>query len=364
VSTPRDVLADAQRFYRRSVYRSWVHGYLSGRFLAGMIGPAGVGYAPKGWAATSDHLRQLGHDLESIVAAGVAVHTNRGLRDVMRDRLIFRVHDHTGNLVAFLGRANPATDPRVPKYLNTPTTGLYDKRSTLYGLGEQSDRLRAGAVPLIVEGPMDKLAVDRAVTQSSANVVALASCGTSLTGEHLARIASVTEAPVWFCFDSDLAGRAATLRVWELTRDAGRARQMVVRLPAGHDPASVHPRVLNAAIAAATPLSVVAAECQLSVWGKPDNPVRAAWLVAELARRDASRIAPEDAGLWITTLARHSGLPIADVQASLLDAISSPPISRLRDACFPVAGPSARPHPPPAPIRQHQPAGSAAGWER
>ena len=37
MSTPRDVLADTQRFYRKCVHRSWVHGYLSNRYLAGMI---------------------------------------------------------------------------------------------------------------------------------------------------------------------------------------------------------------------------------------------------------------------------------------------------------------------------------------
>lgn len=207
MNTPRDLLADTQRFYRKCVHRSWVHGYLSNRYLAGMIAPAGIGYAPRGWTATSDHLRQLGHAPETIVAAGVAVQTERGLRDVMRDRLTFPVHDHTGNLVAFLGRANPDADAEVPKYLNTPATDLYNKRSTLYGLGERFDALRNGATPLIVEGPMDKLDTDRAVAKSGTSIVAMASCGTSLTREHLARIASVTATPVWVCFDSDQAGQ-------------------------------------------------------------------------------------------------------------------------------------------------------------
>ena len=363
MSTPRDVLADTQRFYRKCVYRSWVHGYMSNRYLAGMIAPAGIGYAPKGWTATSDHLRQLGHDPEAIVTAGVAVQTKRGLRDVMRDRLMFPVHDHTGNLVAFLGRANPDADAGVPKYLNTPGTKLYNKRSTLYGLGERLDALRDGAVPLIVEGPMDKLATDRAVAESGANVVALASCGTSLTREHLARISSVTSTPVWFCFDSDQAGRTATLRAWEMTQGAGRARQMVVRLPKGHDPASVHPRTLNAAIADAAPMSVAVAETQLAEWGRPDNPVRAAFMVSELARRDCGRIAADDAGLWICAVARATGVPVVDVQASLLDAISAPAISQLHDACFPAAGHPAKPTPRPARIRQ-RPVGRGTAIER
>lgn len=336
MGTPSDVLADTQRFYRRCVYRSWVHPYLSGRYLAGTIAGAGVGYAPASSTSTSDHLLHLGHEPDAIVAAGVAARTDLGLRDVMRDRLIFPVRDHTANLVGFLGRANPDADPEVPKYLNTPATDLYDKGSTLYGLGERFDELRGGAVPLIVEGPMDKLATDRAVAQSGAGIVALASCGTALTPAHMARLASIASAPAWFCFDADSAGRSATLRAWELTNDNGRARHMVVRLPRGHDPASVHPETLNAAIASAEPMSVVIADIQLAVWGRPDNSARAELMVSRLAQRDAERICAEDAATWIDTVARRTCVPVQDVQASLLDAISAPTASiSLRDACFP-----------------------------
>lgn len=331
MSSPRDVLADTQRFYRKCVYRSWVHSYMSSRYLAGMIASAGIGYAPKGRTATSDHLRRLGHDPDTIIAAGVATQTGHGLHDVMRDRLIFPIHDHTGELVAFLGRAAPNTDTKAPKYLNTPATELYDKSATLYGLGERFDALRTGAAPLIVEGPMDKLATDRAVAESGADVVALASCGTSLSHEHLARIASVTDAPIWFCFDSDRAGHNALLRAWELTQNTKRLRHMVVRLPAGHDPASVHPRTLNAAIAAATPMSIAIAETQLTIWGHPNNPVHAALMVSKLANRDAARIAPTDAGAWIATVSKRTTVPLTDVQTSLLDATSTP-----HTACFPT----------------------------
>lgn len=71
------------------------------------------------------------------------------------------------------------------------------KSSTLHGLGEGRDALAAGATPLIVEGPMDKLAVDKLASQFKGNSVALASCGTSLTTEHLVLISAITDKPVW-----------------------------------------------------------------------------------------------------------------------------------------------------------------------
>jgi len=338
MGSPDDVLADTQRFYRQRVYKSWVHDYLHSRHLSSAISEAAIGYAPSGWRATTDHLLSLGHSPGDLVRAGVAVEGDRGLRDVMRDRLILPVQDHTGRLIGFLGRANP-DDTRSPKYLNTPSTELYEKRSTLYGLGEGRLALAAGATPLIVEGPMDKLAVDRAVSRFNRSVVALASCGTAVTAAHIARIRTITDAPIWFCFDADAAGRRAMLHAWAVTAEQGRAAQRVVQLPAGHDPASVQPGTLAHAIRHATPMSVAVAQAQLEQWGQPDNPVKAALMVDALAKRDAARITPDDSIEWIRTVARVSDLPISSVQTALIEQLAPAPtyedLDALRAASFP-----------------------------
>ena len=338
MGSPIEVLEHTQRFYRQHVYKSWVRDYLHSRYLASAIPQAGIGYAPVGWTTTSDHLLSLGHQPDDLVRAGVAVEGDHGLRDGMRDRLTLPVHDHTGQLVGFLGRANP-DDSRSPKYLNTSATELYQKRATLYGLGERSDDLAAGATPLIVEGPMDKLAVDKVTAKYDRDIVALATCGTSLTSEHIARIRSITAAPVWFCFDADAAGQRAMLHAWTLTADQGRADQRVVRLPAGHDPASVHPRTLDHAIAHSVPMSVAVAEAQLSLWGRPDNQVRAELMLKALAQRDAARVRPADSAQWIITVARLTDLPVSNVQATLIEQVAPAPTSAhltaVRAASFP-----------------------------
>ena len=46
-----------------------------------------------------------------------------------------------------------------PKYLNTPDTALFHKGQELYGLAEHRDQLADGATPVLVEGPVDALAV-------------------------------------------------------------------------------------------------------------------------------------------------------------------------------------------------------------
>ncbi|MEA5054706.1 MAG: toprim domain-containing protein [Propionicimonas sp.] len=338
MGSPDEVLAHTQRFYRQHVYTSWVRDYLRSRHLSAAISEASIGYAPSGWTATTDHLLSLGHSPGDLVRAGVSINGDRRLRDVMRDRLILPVQDHTGRLVGFLGRANPK-GTRSPKYLNTPATGLYEKRSTLYGLGTARGALAAGATPLIVEGPMDKLAVDKMASQFRGNIVALASCGTALTTDHLARIRTVTDKPVWFCFDADAAGQRALLHAWEITADQGRAAHRVVQLPANQDPASVHPTVLHRAIRDAIPMSVAVAQAQLERWGRPDNRVKAELMVDALAKRDADRIRPDDSMEWIGTITRLADVPISSVQAALIEHLAPTPtaadLDALRAASFP-----------------------------
>lgn len=357
MGSPDEVLAHTQRFYRQRVYKSWVHDYLHSRYLSGAIWEAGIGYAPPGWTTTTDHLLSVGHSRQDLIAAGVSVDGDRGLRDVMRNRMMLPVHDHTGRLVGFLGRANP-DDTGSAKYLNTPATGLYDKRSTLYGLGPSRDVLAAGATPLIVEGPMDRLAVDKIASRLDRPVAALACCGTALTATHVARIREVTDAPVWFCFDADAAGWRAMLHAWHVTSDQGRSAQRVVRLPAGHDPASVHPRALEYAIRRPVSMSVAVAQAQLEQWGPPGNPVRAELMVDALAARDAARITPEDSIEWISTVARLTDLPVSSVQTTLVEHLAATPSSAdldaLRAATFPHR--VTAPNPPSQSVRGRRPA--------
>ena len=80
----------------------------------------------------------------------------------------------------------PATRPAVPKYLNSPQTSLYRKGDLLFGLRQARDPLAAGAIPVIVEGPFDAIAVTIAGDGGHAG---LAPCGTALTARQAALLA-------------------------------------------------------------------------------------------------------------------------------------------------------------------------------
>jgi DNA primase len=104
--------------------------------------------------------------------------------------------------------------PEVPKYLNTAETALYSKGEVLFGLAEQRDAFLAAARPVLVEGPMDVLAVAAPCNSTSMPSPAVAPCGTALTAAQvdlLGRVAA-RERGVLVAFDADEAGRRAVVR--------------------------------------------------------------------------------------------------------------------------------------------------------
>ena len=74
--------------------------------------------------------------------------------------------------------------------------------------------LAAGGVPVIVEGPMDAIAVTLA---SGGRYIGVAPLGTSLTDEQASQLAAIGRDPI-VATDADIAGRVAAERdFWMLT---------------------------------------------------------------------------------------------------------------------------------------------------
>jgi DNA primase len=134
---------------------------------------------------------------------------------------------------------------------------LFHKGAQLFGAVEQ--HLAAGAVPVIVEGPMDAIAVTIATEGSHVGVAPL---GTSLTGEQAAQLGRLGVDPI-VATDADLAGQVAAERdLWMLTPyglDPGYAQ-----FPEGLDPADMlalrGPAQLREALVDARPLAEVLVE--------------------------------------------------------------------------------------------------------
>jgi len=225
---------DLTASYYRSVLLNGQEGeparqYLSNRSVGPDISEAyRLGFAPDRRDGLAKHLKNNGVELDSALKLGVVRKSDAGWYDLFRNRLIFPIRDARGQVIAFAGRV---LDTTLPKYINSPESPLYHKSSVLFGLDMALPSIRTGNSVIIVEGYFDHLALYRAGVQ---NVVA--TCGTALTGTHAGLIKRHAER-VYTLFDSDNAGKKATIRSMELFLEQ-RIPAYVISLPAGDDPDS------------------------------------------------------------------------------------------------------------------------------
>ncbi|MFA7405341.1 MAG: DNA primase [Pelobacteraceae bacterium] len=225
---------DLTASYYRSILLNGQEGeparqYLSNRSVEPDISEAyRLGFAPDRRDGLVKHLRNNGIELDSALKLGVVRKSDAGWYDLFRNRLIFPIRDARGQVIAFAGRV---LDASLPKYINSPESPLYHKSSVLFGLDMALPSIRTGNSVIIVEGYFDHLALYRAGFQ---NVVA--TCGTALTGTHAGLIKRHAE-KVYTLFDSDNAGKKATIRSMELFLEQ-RIPAYVVSLPSGDDPDS------------------------------------------------------------------------------------------------------------------------------
>ncbi|KAB2381933.1 toprim domain-containing protein [Actinomadura montaniterrae] len=318
------VLPDAHRFFRARLKASWVPAYLDGRgFPAAVQRRRQIGCAPDSPHALVDHLRSLGHADEAIVASGLARRGASGrLNAMFRDRAMFPIRRPDGAIAGFLGRRRDDADG--PKYLNGPDTGFFHKGELLYGLHEVRERLAAGARPVLVEGPLDAIAVETARAPEYAPV---ATCGLSLTSAHLAALADAADLDatgVLIALDDDPAGRSAAVRAWDvLTRVAGPLD--LASLPGGQDPAGVlaaqgRDALLQALRTAIPLMDAVVDAAAARAGGSLTSPEQR--LAALRAACSPITARPSGAARQVVRLAARTGLPAPLVTVVLADHLT------------------------------------------
>ncbi|MCH8293619.1 DNA primase [Candidatus Poribacteria bacterium] len=170
---------------------------------------------------------QTGFSIQQLVDVGLIKNEERGPTDRFRGRVIFPILDERGIAVGFGGRA--LSNELLPKYLNSPTTPLYDKSKILYNLHNARLAIQKTGTSILVEGYLDAIMLYQAGVE---NVVA--SLGTSLNESHASLLRRfATE--VIIVYDGDSAGFQATLRgLHQLLKEGLRVR--IVLLPPGEDP--------------------------------------------------------------------------------------------------------------------------------
>jgi len=231
-----DVLQEASQYYQQALKnhptRQTAVDYLKSRGLSGAIArDFQIGFAPPGWDNLRKHFNADELLEKHLLEAGLLAENEDSKRryDRFRDRIIFPIRDSRGRTVGFGGRV---LGDEKPKYLNSPETPVFHKSQELYGLFEARSFNRQLPEIIVVEGYMDVIALAQ---QGLRNAVA--TLGTSTSGEHIKRLFRVVQRII-FCFDGDNAGRKAAWRALESAlehmKDGLQARFMF--LPEGTDP--------------------------------------------------------------------------------------------------------------------------------
>ena len=189
----------------------------------------GLGWAPVARTALAEAARAAGYKEEFLTETGLCIKYDDGrLVDRFYDRAIFPIHSVSGRVIAFGGRTL-RSDKNIAKYVNSPSTEIYDKSRTLYGIYFAKNEISRKDKCILVEGYLDVLSMHQL---GITNVVA--SSGTSLTTEQIRLVRKFTN-NITIIYDGDSAGIKAAIRGIGLVLKEG-LNVKVVLLPEGQDP--------------------------------------------------------------------------------------------------------------------------------
>ncbi len=165
-----------------------------------------IGYSLAAWDGLVKYLHhKKNYSLENLVEAGLVINRKGRYYDRFRDRVMFPLKNHRGQVVGFSGRSLEV-DVKQAKYINTPETKLYHKAELLYGYSELLQSIRKKSEVIVTEGEFDVISSTQAHVN---NIVAIKGSAFTLAhAKYIKRVAS----KILFALDMDSAGIEATKR--------------------------------------------------------------------------------------------------------------------------------------------------------
>lgn len=184
-----------------------------------------IGYAPKENDALYKLLINKGYTQEEILSSGL-IGSKRSPMDTFRNRIMFPIHDTSGEVVGFSGRL---LDGEGAKYFNSQDSYVFNKSEVLYHLYESIGEIRKHKKVILHEGFFDVIASYKAGMK-----YAVATMGTSLTNAHARALKRLTE-HIIIAYDGDKAGIEAAYKSIETLKHT-KVRVDVVKIPNKLDP--------------------------------------------------------------------------------------------------------------------------------
>ncbi len=177
----------------------------------------GLGYSNKYENDLYLYLKKRGYTDEQMKNSGlVRIDERKGGQDMFWNRAMVPILDINGKVVGFGGRV---LGDGLPKYINTKETPVFDKSHTLFAMHIARRSKRRGII--LCEGYMDVIAMHQAGFDN-----AVASLGTALTMGHATIVKRYTD-DVYLAYDSDGAGRNATMKAIGILREVGLSTRVI-----------------------------------------------------------------------------------------------------------------------------------------
>lgn len=202
--------------------------YLFGRGITKeTINTFQIGFAPNSNHYLLRFLKRRGFHEQILSKIGlVGLNSTNHYYDYFRNRIMFPIHDATGNVIGFGGRSIGETKP---KYLNSPEHVLFHKGNHLYNFNRARSWIRKEQQVVLLEGYMDIVMAWQAGVH-----MGVASLGTALTENQSKLLRKVTDTVI-ICYDADLAGQSAALKGIEILKKH-QHKVKVAQMPNGLDP--------------------------------------------------------------------------------------------------------------------------------
>lgn len=172
--------------------------YLKSRWSEDFYSTAGIGYAPKNGKEFMDYCRRKAIPEDILFELGMYSRGKDGsVYATFRQRVMIPIRNRWGRIIAYTARYI-GDKANVPKYINSPTSLIYEKGETLFGI-DRASRNRQSEYVIIVEGASDTLRM-----QSIGYDNTVAPLGTAMTDSQFEQLKKITES-VCFIPDSDVA---------------------------------------------------------------------------------------------------------------------------------------------------------------
>lgn len=189
-----------------------------------------IGFAPDDFQGLTAYYKSI-NQIEIAAEIGLIVKSDKtqSYYDVYRNRIMFPIFDHVGQIIGFGGRI---IGDSKPKYINPKESFIYSKSHHWYGLDKARKAIDAAKNVFIVEGYIDVIAMRREEFENT-----IASSGTAITEDMIKALKPYTPS-ISFMMDGDLAGQKKIREYIHMAAKNGFTVQ-VCELTDGEDPDSL-----------------------------------------------------------------------------------------------------------------------------